>query len=43
MDERGRRILEKAAKIFWKLGIKSVTMDDVATRLGISKRRSTYM
>ena len=38
MDERGRRILAKAAKIFWKLGIKSVTMDDVATRLGISKK-----
>ncbi|MEO8587942.1 MAG: TetR/AcrR family transcriptional regulator [Flavobacteriales bacterium] len=38
MDERGRRILEESAKVFWKLGIKSVTMDDVATRLGISKK-----
>jgi TetR/AcrR family transcriptional regulator, cholesterol catabolism regulator len=38
MDERGHRILEETAKVFWKLGIKSVTMDDVATRLGISKK-----
>jgi len=38
MDERGQRILEDTAKVFWKLGIKSVTMDDVATRLGISKK-----
>lgn len=38
MDKRGHRILEETAKVFWKLGIKSVTMDDVATRLGISKK-----
>ncbi|MBK6540436.1 MAG: TetR/AcrR family transcriptional regulator [Flavobacteriales bacterium] len=38
MDERGRRILDESAKVFWKLGIKSVTMDDVATRLAISKK-----
>ncbi len=38
LDERGHRILEETAKVFWKLGIKSVTMDDVATRLGISKK-----
>ena len=37
-DERWRRILDGTAKIFWKLGIKSVTMDDVATRQGISKK-----
>lgn len=38
MDERGQRILEDSTKVFWKFGIKSVTMDDVATRLGISKK-----
>jgi TetR/AcrR family transcriptional regulator, cholesterol catabolism regulator len=38
MDERGLRILDEAAKVFWKFGIKSVTMDDVARHLGISKK-----
>jgi len=37
-DARWQRIVEEASRIFWKLGIKSVTMDDVATRLGISKK-----
>ena len=37
-DARWQRILDEAARVFWKLGIKSVTMDDVATRLGISKK-----
>ncbi|MBL7953225.1 MAG: TetR/AcrR family transcriptional regulator [Flavobacteriales bacterium] len=37
-DDRWHRIVEGASKVFWKLGIKSVTMDDVATRLGISKK-----
>ena len=37
-DDRWHRILDETAKVFWKLGIKSVTMDDVATRLGISKK-----
>lgn len=37
-DTRWQRILDETAKVFWKLGIKSVTMDDVATRLGISKK-----
>lgn len=37
-DDRWHRILEESARIFWNLGIKSVTMDDVATRLGISKK-----
>ncbi len=36
--DRLQRILDETARIFWKLGIKSVTMDDVATRLGISKK-----
>lgn len=38
VDERLRRILDETARIFWKLGIKSVTMDDVAARLAISKK-----
>ncbi|HRN38224.1 MAG TPA: TetR/AcrR family transcriptional regulator [Flavobacteriales bacterium] len=32
------RIVAEAAKIFWTYGIKSVTMDDLATRMGISKK-----
>lgn len=32
------RILEKAEELFKKHGIKSVTMDDIAARLGISKK-----
>ncbi|HNA32233.1 MAG TPA: TetR/AcrR family transcriptional regulator [Flavobacteriales bacterium] len=38
VDDRWERIVDGACRIFWKLGIKSVTMDDVATRLGISKK-----
>ena len=38
MDERGGRLLDEAAKVFWTYGIKSVTMDDMAARLGISKK-----
>ncbi|HEY0979068.1 MAG TPA: TetR/AcrR family transcriptional regulator [Flavobacteriales bacterium] len=38
MDERGLRIVDEASKVFWKYGIKSVTMDDVARHLGISKK-----
>lgn len=37
-DERGERLVEEAAKVFWTYGIKSMTMDDMATRLGISKK-----
>lgn len=35
---KGLRIVEEATKVFWKYGIKSVTMDDVARHLGISKK-----
>lgn len=38
MDERGLQIVEDAARIFWTNGIRSVTMDDVARQLGISKK-----
>ena len=33
-----QKILEKATKVFLKLGIRSVTMDDLAQELGISKK-----
>ena len=32
------RILEKAEELFKKYGIKSITMDEIAARLGISKK-----
>ncbi|MCF0056676.1 TetR/AcrR family transcriptional regulator [Dyadobacter sp. CY356] len=32
------RIIKEAFKLFWRYGIKSVTMDDIAKDLGISKR-----
>jgi AcrR family transcriptional regulator len=31
-------IIEKASKLFLQLGFKSVTMDDLAVSLGISKK-----
>lgn len=38
LDERGFRIVDEAARIFWTNGIRSVTMDDIARELGISKK-----
>lgn len=38
MDEKKIEILTKASAIFMRFGIKSVTMDDVARELGISKK-----
>jgi AcrR family transcriptional regulator len=32
------RIIKEAFSLFWRYGIKSVTMDDIARELGISKR-----
>lgn len=32
------KILAEAEKQFWKFGVKSVTMDDIARQLGISKK-----
>lgn len=32
------KIIEKASELFLKLGFKSVTMDDIASELGISKK-----
>lgn len=33
-----QRIVEKAHELFFRYGIKSVTMDDMATKLGMSKK-----
>jgi AcrR family transcriptional regulator len=38
MNEEKRRIITKVAELYLKYGIKSVTMDDVARELGISKK-----
>lgn len=38
MNEKKIEILNKAAVIFMQLGIKSVTMDELANQLGISKK-----
>ncbi|CCH56626.1 transcriptional regulator, TetR family [Fibrisoma limi BUZ 3] len=32
------RILAEAEQLFWKYGVRSVTMEDIARRLGISKK-----
>ena len=32
------RILSEAEQLFWKYGVRSVTMEDIAKRLGISKK-----
>ena len=32
------KILEKAGDLFWRIGYKSVTMDDIANEMGISKK-----
>ncbi len=32
------RILSEAERLFWKYGVRSVTMEDIARRLGISKK-----
>jgi AcrR family transcriptional regulator len=38
MDEKHNRIVEETAKLYFKYGIRSVTMDDVAKEIGISKK-----
>lgn len=38
MEEKKSGILEKASALFMKFGFKSLTMDDVARELGISKK-----
>ena len=36
--ETGTRILDKSQELFLRYGIKSITMDDIARELGISKK-----
>jgi AcrR family transcriptional regulator len=38
MDDELKNILSKVRELYTKYGIKSITMDDVATELGISKK-----
>lgn len=38
MDEKIKKILEEAEKVFHKYGIRSVSMDDICKELGISKK-----
>lgn len=38
MEEQEQQILEGALALYFKYGIKSVTMDDVAKELGVSKK-----
>jgi TetR/AcrR family transcriptional regulator, cholesterol catabolism regulator len=38
MEEKLEKIVEAAGKVFMRLGIKSVNMDDMARHLGISKK-----
>jgi len=38
MDEKGKEILAGAAQLFMRFGIKSMTMDDIARQLGVSKK-----
>lgn len=38
MDEKYADIIKRALEIYMRLGIKSVTMDDMASKLGISKK-----
>lgn len=38
MDEKRLEILERASAVYMRFGIKSVTMDDLARELGVSKK-----
>lgn len=38
MEEKELRILEGATELFFRYGIKSITMDDIAKHLGMSKK-----
>lgn len=38
MDEKEKQIFDQAGKVFMRLGIRSVNMDDVAQHLRISKK-----
>lgn len=38
MEEKGTELLVKTAELFMRYGIKSMTMDDIARQLGVSKK-----
>jgi len=38
MIQKNKALIEKARELYYKYGIKSITMDDVARELGISKK-----
>ena len=38
MDKEGQDILNKALQLFFKYGVRSISMDDIANQLGISKK-----
>lgn len=38
MDSKRKEILTRAAEVYMRLGIRSVTMDDLARELGVSKK-----
>jgi AcrR family transcriptional regulator len=38
MDEVHKKILDDTMELFFKYGIRSITMDDVARELGMSKK-----
>jgi len=38
MDEKTKHIIEETSKLFIRYGVKSVSMDDVANHLGMSKK-----
>ena len=40
MNEEFKNILERVRSMYLKYGIKSITMDDVAKELGISKKNA---
>ena len=38
MDEKAQKVLDQVSQLFMQYGIKSLTMDDIARHLGISKK-----
>jgi len=38
MDTRGQELLAGTVQLFMRYGIKSMTMDDIARQLGVSKK-----
>ena len=42
-DDQKSAIIKKAGEMFFRLGIRSVSIDDICRELGISKRLSTFI